>query len=306
MVGERPSHIDERMFRRALLAGYPDRVAKRRGASSPRVLLASGHGGIIGPQSGVREGEFLVALDVVAGRRGQGAEAQIRLASVVDREWLAPTRTAVEHEIDAESGHVRAVERDYYGAIVLAERPRPPDPEEAAALLADRYLARGLSDSDQRLVRRLRFAGVDVDLRDLVLAASAGRTSLAAVDLGAALPGATRQQMDRLAPDRIPVPSGRTARLVYHDDGTVSAEVKLQELFGLAETPRVGPRREAVLLSLLAPNGRPVQMTRDLHSFWVRTYPEVRKELRGRYPRHPWPEDPWTAVPTARTRRKRV
>jgi ATP-dependent helicase HrpB len=82
--------------------------------------------------------------------------------------------------------------------------------------------------------------------------------------------------------------------------------VKLQELFGLGDTPRIGPRAEPVLLILTAPNGRPVQMTRDLRSFWERTYPEVRKELRGRYPKHPWPEDPWTAVPTARTTRKKT
>jgi ATP-dependent helicase HrpB len=84
----------------------------------------------------------------------------------------------------------------------------------------------------------------------------------------------------------------------------VSASVKLQELFGLAETPRVGPRAVPVRLHLLAPNGRPVQTTTDLRSFWDRTYPEVRRELRGRYPKHPWPEDPWTAAPTARTRQR--
>jgi ATP-dependent helicase HrpB len=95
-------------------------------------------------------------------------------------------------------------------------------------------------------------------------------------------------------------------RLEYRADGTVSAAVKLQELFGLADTPTVGVRREPVLLSLLAPNGRPVQLTRDLRSFWDRTYPQVRKELRGRYPKHPWPDDPWTAPPTARAKRRRT
>jgi ATP-dependent RNA helicase HrpB len=100
------------------------------------------------------------------------------------------------------------------------------------------------------------------------------------------------------------VPSARSHRLDYHEDGSVSSSVKLQELFGLAETPRVGPHRVPVRLMLLAPNGRPVQVTQDLRSFWERTYPEVRKELRGRYPRHPWPEDPWSAPPTARTTRK--
>ena len=101
------------------------------------------------------------------------------------------------------------------------------------------------------------------------------------------------------------MPSGRGVRVEYAEDGSVSASVRLQELFGLAETPRVGPRRVPVLLALLAPNGRPVQLTRDLRSFWGRTYPEVRKELRGRYPKHPWPEDPWRAVPAARPKRRR-
>jgi ATP-dependent helicase HrpB len=94
-------------------------------------------------------------------------------------------------------------------------------------------------------------------------------------------------------------------RLEYADDGSVSASVKLQELFGLAASPAIGPNRVPVTFNLLAPNGRPVQTTRDLESFWRRTYPEVRKELRGRYPRHPWPEDPWSAQPTHRTARKR-
>ena len=109
----------------------------------------------------------------------------------------------------------------------------------------------------------------------------------------------------RDAPEALTVPSGRQHPLEYHEDGSVSASVKLQELFGLAESPRVGRQREAVVLALLAPNGRPVQVTRDLRSFWDRTYPEVRKELRGRYPKHPWPEDPWTAPPTARTKKVR-
>jgi ATP-dependent helicase HrpB len=101
------------------------------------------------------------------------------------------------------------------------------------------------------------------------------------------------------------LPSGRTTALEYRDDGSVVAAAKLQELFGLAETPLVGPGRTPVLFELLAPNGRPVQTTRDLRGFWERTYPEVRKELRGRYPRHPWPEDPWTAEPTHRAKKKR-
>ena len=101
-----------------------------------------------------------------------------------------------------------------------------------------------------------------------------------------------RSQLDRDAPARLPLPSGRSAPLEYREDGSVVAPVKLQEMFGVLETPRIGGRQEPVLLALLAPNGRPVQLTRDLRSFWDRTYPEVRKELRGRYPKHKWPEKP--------------
>jgi ATP-dependent helicase HrpB len=118
------------------------------------------------------------------------------------------------------------------------------------------------------------------------------------------LPSDVRAALDREAPNTLPVPSGRRATLVYRGDGSVTAAVKLQELFGPTETPRIGPRREPVTLELLAPNGRPVQTTRDLQSFWRRTYPEVRKELRGRYPKHPWPDDPLTASPTHRTTRR--
>jgi ATP-dependent helicase HrpB len=292
---------DDAAFRRALLAGYPDRVGRRRSPGSPRVLLASGHGAVIGGESGVHDGEFVVALDVQAGRRGEASEARIRLASIVDRAWLAQSGSRVEHEMDG--GRVRAFRRDYYGAIVLREQPVEPDREVAAALLAEALVARGLNERDTRLQRRLRFAGIPADVESLIRSAAAGCLSIDDVDLMRDLSWETRQTLERDAPERLAVPSGRSHPLEYHEDGTVSAAVKLQELFGLAETPRIGPRAEPVLLLLLAPNGRPVQTTRDLRSFWERTYPAVRRELRGRYPKHPGPEDPWSAPPTARTTR---
>jgi ATP-dependent helicase HrpB len=298
-------HSSETELRRALLAGYPDRVARRRAPGSPRVLLASGHGASIGPDSGVRDAEFLVALDVTAGRRGDLSEAQIRLASAVDRSWLSPTHTQIEHTLDPASGIVRAVSRDYYDAIPLVERHAAADPEETARLLVRAFLDRPLGEDDEQLARRIRFAGLDLDVKTLAERAAQGRRALGELSLAAAVWPDESRRLAELAPDSIPVPSGRRAKLTYQDDGTVVAAVKLQELFGLADTPRIGPRRELVLLSLLAPNGRPVQLTRDLRSFWERTYPEVRKELRGRYPRHPWPEDPWSAPPTHRTVRSK-
>ena len=290
-------------FLRAVFSGYPDRVARRREPGSPRFLLASGHGAVLGRESGVRDAAFVVAVDVQAGRRGDTVEASIRIASAIDPAWLEPTDVRLEHTL--ESGRVRAVERTYYGAIAIAERPAAPDPIEAGRLLAEAFLARNLDDRERQLVRRLRFAGLDVDLPSLVRAAATGRRSLDDIDLRGALDWTAARDVDRHAPETILVPSGRPARLVYQEDGTVSAAVKLQELFGLAESPRLGPRQEPIVFELLAPNGRAVQTTRDLRSFWNTTYQEVRRELRGRYPRHPWPEDPWTAPATARAKPRR-
>src|SRR6185503_2739000 len=135
--------------------------------------------------------------------------------------------------------------------------------------------------------------------------AAAGRRAIDEIDMQAALDWKTKNDLERHAPGMLPVPSGRSRPLQYQEDGSVVAAVKLQELFGLAESPRLGPRQQPVVFELLAPNGRPVQTTRDLRSFWNTTYQEVRKELRGRYPRHPWPEDPWAAPPTARAKPRR-
>jgi ATP-dependent RNA helicase HrpB len=293
----------EEAFLRAIFSGYPDRVARRRAPRSPRFLLASGHGAALGPESGVRDAEFIVAIDVQASRRGEIAEAAVRIASAIDGAWLEPTDRRVEHAI--ESGRVRAVERAFYGELVIGERPAPIDPSAAAALLASTYRARGLSDADLQLVRRLRFAGLpseDGDIDALIARAAAGRRTLEDIDLQGALDWSAARELDRRAPQMIAVPSGRTARLDYREDGSVTASVKLQELFGLAESPKLGSRQQPIVFELLAPNGRPVQTTRDLRSFWNTTYQEVRKELRGRYPKHPWPDDPWTARPTARAK----
>jgi len=318
--GDAGRSISDDDFRRAVLAGYADRVAQRREPGSPHVRLATGTGAVVAEESGVRDGEFLVALDVrapvVTGSGVVSARSPrkrlptplqlptIRIASRVEREWLTPTHTERVHRFDPASGRVKAAIVDRYDALVLAERPVAPDPAIAAGLLADAWRERGPRDDDARLLRRLRFAGLDADVDALLGASAATAKSLDDVRLSAAVTPDVARRLDREAPDTIAVPSGRRVRLDYSDDGGVSASVKLQELFGLAETPRIGSRRVPVIFALLAPNGRPVQMTTDLRSFWDRTYPEVRKELRGRYPKHPWPDDPWSASPSARPRRR--
>jgi ATP-dependent helicase HrpB len=303
-VARAPLPHDERRFRRAIFCGYPDRVGRRRSAEvPPRYLLASGHGATLGRESSVHDAEFIVAVDVQAGRRGEVSEAIVRIASAVDAAWLQPTAVRIIHLLDSR-GQVRAIERAFYDEILLGERPAVIDPDEAARLLAAAFLATKLSRDDEQLRRRLRFADMAADLSAMAARVAAGQTRLSDLALAGALDWRAKQDLDRLAPRAIEVPSGRSAALEYHEDGSVTAAVKLQELFGLAETPRIGPRHTPVILSLLAPNGRPVQTTTDLRSFWNTTYQEVRRELRGRYPKHPWPEDPWTAPPSARTKRK--
>jgi len=299
------AHIDERGLGKALLAGYPDRLARRRATDRQRVILASGRGAVMGRESRVVDAEWLVALDVTAGRPGANTEAIIRMAAAVAPEWIVPTSRALEHRLDEERGTIKAFEVTRYEAIVVHEHPVPPDAAERAQELARAWLARKPDDRTRQLLARARFAGLEIDFDTVAVAAASAARTLDDVRLEDALPWDVRQRLSELAPDSLAVPSGRQASLSYRDDGAVVAAVKLQELFGLAETPRIGPRREPVTIELLAPNGRPVQTTRDLRSFWERTYPEVRKELRGRYPRHPWPDDPWTATPTHRTVRRR-
>jgi ATP-dependent helicase HrpB len=298
--------IDDETFRRAVLGAYPDCVGHRRAPGSDRFLLASGTGARLGRQSGVVHHEFIVAVDVAAGTSAPGApivEATIRLATGIERDWIQPTSATTEHRFDEGAGIVRAARVERYGAIVLREIAVDPDDAERARLIAEAARRRGPTDDQSQLLLRLAAAGVSMAFDALVDQASQLARRLADVDIASALPADVRRVVDRVAPADLLLPSGRRARLRYHDEGRVIAAVKLQELFGLAESPRVGITKTPVTFELLAPNGRPVQVTSDLRSFWTTGYQDVRKELRARYPRHPWPEDPWTARATHRTRK---
>jgi ATP-dependent helicase HrpB len=225
-----------------------------------------------------------------------------------------------------------------FAGIVLGVRTAGrADPAQAASALTDAVRATGLEALPwseglrqwRARVQSLRAWMPELELPDLsdvgLLAtldawlrpAFSGKTRLDALstsDLSTALHShldwAQSRQLDRLAPTRIDVPSGRARELAYavneagYPEPPVLA-VKLQELFGLAETPCIADGRIGVTLHLLSPAGRPLQVTRDLRGFWDRTWPEVRKEMKGRYPRHPWPEDPWKAVATHRAKPRR-
>ena len=294
--------------------------------------MVGGTGVGLAPESVVREAELFVALDVEAAQRGARSEAIVRLASAVEPAWLAcvvPDAIRETRETVYDSARERVVVRTQrtYLDLVLDERTRTDvDGDEAGEVLArvaavDPAYAAAIDEHDDALLSRIGFLSQAMPelawpapealLEDAVRACAAGCTSLAqlrARDVPGAVRGllshAQRMALDREAPLRLQLPSGRTARIAYHADRPPAVAARIQELFGLASTPRLAGGRVPLVVELLAPNQRPVQVTDDLASFWRTTYAEVRKELRGRYPRHPWPEDPWTAPPTSRAKRR--
>ena len=292
-----------RALQKALLAAYPDRLAHRRAPGSNRLVLASGHGAHLGDGSGVRDAQWVVAVDLRSARTRQGAEARIEIASAVERDWITPDAHQILHRLDARSGKVHAVEQGCVGGLVLFERPAVIVPGEATRILLAAWRERKPSAAETRLQARARLAGMTIDLEAIARQQIETTQQMPPEDFLPLLAYDVQKSLDQNAPESFPVPSGRRVRLDYQADGGVILAVKLQELFGLERTPKLGSG-QPITLSLLAPNGRPVQTTQDLENFWERTYPEVRREMRGRYPKHPWPEDPLSAPATSRTKRR--
>jgi ATP-dependent helicase HrpB len=310
---------------------FPERVARARGEGS--YLLASGTRAELGDGSRLRGSEWLAVA--VADRPAHAASARVRLAAVIDEETAraaAGGLLSAGEEVRWEDGDLaaRAVER--LGSVELAVRPlADPDPVLVREALVEGLRRDGLgllrwSRDAAELRRRLAFlhrvlGGPWPDVSDAALLERAGewlepelsrarrRADLGRLDAGGALqrllPWATGDaaRLDELAPERIEVPSGSRIRVEYGGGEQPVLAVKLQEMFGLARTPSVAG--VPVLVHLLSPAGRPVAVTADLASFWRDGYRSVRAELRGRYPKHPWPEDPAAAEPTRRTNARR-
>jgi ATP-dependent helicase HrpB len=320
----------------ATLAAYPDRVARRRATGSDEVVLAGGGSARLDPACVVREAELLVAVDAGerrGDRRGAGrGEVRVRIASAVTAEMLLelfPDALRYEEALswNAAAERVDAVERLLYGDLVLEEsRAARADPDQVAALLAEQALSRGpraFAEEGEvdRLVARMAFAAShapeaglappsEEDLARTLRALCAGRRSLGelreaglAGTLLAGLAPAARAALERNAPDRVTLPGGRSVPVRYEAGKPPWIESRLQDFFGMAEGPRVAGGRVPLVLHLLAPNQRAVQVTTDLSGFWARHYPALRRELGRRYPRHAWPEDPRTAAPPAARRR---
>ncbi|MEU6116331.1 ATP-dependent helicase HrpB [Streptomyces sp. NPDC047117] len=307
---------------------FPERVARKRGAGA--YVMASGTGAEVGDGSRLRSAEWLAVA--VADRPVTAASARVRLAAVVDEATARAAAGALyaeAEEVGWADGDVVARSVARLGAIELVSRPlRDADPALVREALVDGLRREGLgllrwSDGARSLRERMAFLHGELgdpwaDVADEALLArrdewlepelsrARRRADLARIDAGQALsrllPWASGDsaRFDELAPERIEVPSGSRIRVDYGGDQPVLA-VKLQEMFGLRESPRVAGGRVPVLVHLLSPAGRPAAVTADLASFWQDGYRAVRAELRGRYPKHPWPEDPATAEPTRHT-----
>jgi ATP-dependent helicase HrpB len=317
-----------------LMKAYPDRVARERTPGSGRYLMANGTGARLSSRSHLRAQPFIVAVEV----EGGGVEGEIHVASAVTLEAVravcavAITRSKRVFWDDRE-GRVVAREEELLGALLLSERPAAaPNAAELSAALVQGILSgpgiSGLNWSPEAQEYRNRVSFLSrvlpeeglPELSDAYLAAEIGRwlvphltgvrtlAALARVDLLAPLKGMLtwREQklVDDAAPTHLAVPSGSRVRLSYPEHEVPFLAVKLQEMFGLAETPRVAFGRVPVLIHLLSPARRPIQVTADLRSFWNGAYREVCKELKGRYPRHPWPDNPWEAQATRQVKKR--
>jgi ATP-dependent helicase HrpB len=309
--------------RRALARAWSDRIARRHGPGRSTGVLVGGRGVDLS-RSAVREAELVACLAVHDGAR---TEARVHLASAVDPAWL-PTTTETVLRFDPDRGQVVARRERRLEDLILESHPAPlPEDTAVAACLQEALEAHPdrlpwEAPEVAGLLARLAAAAEHLPergfprpgpafRRGVIPLAVIGHRGLDTLD-AAALARAVRthlgfhlaRELDDVAPTHLVVPSGSRRRLEWTADGPPVLAVRMQEMFGCTDTPRVLGGRVPVRLHLLAPNGRPAQITDDLGGFWVRTWPEVRKDLRARYPKHAWPEDGATARPLRGTPRR--
>src|SRR5579875_62772 len=330
-LGIRGESLDARATGRLLALAYPDRVAQKRPGTAGQFLLANGRGAEVPASDPLAGAEFLAVADLDAAQRN----ARIFLAAKLTREEieedfaeLIASEETIAWDVCAEA--VLARRRTMLGALVLEDKPlNKPDAAKLAAAMAEGIRALGIgalpwSKEAESLRARVAFlrrldAEKWPDWSDAALLASLDdwltpylsgitrRAQLSGLDpaeiLAARLPYEQRRALDRLAPTHVTAPSGSRIAIDYGGETPVLA-VKLQEMFGARESPVVADGRVKLLIHLLSPAGRPLAVTQDLVGFWRNAYPQVRGEMRGRYPRHPWPDDPLAAAPTKRTNRR--
>ncbi len=325
---------DEETLLWIIFTAFPDRVACINTAGARDGRLLGGTGIALGDESVLHDEPLFVVLEADLGERGEFLRARVRQASAIRREWLAVVAGGAFHvenslEWNTERERVIATRKTMYEDLVL-DQVETSDVDPHAALrvvleVAARDPERALdwSEAVQRLCARIgslaqwmpELGMPSIDAASVVKTLEPwceGVISLAklrALPLAevvlAQLDARQRAALDKHAPDALTTPAGSSRRLEYSPGKPPVLAVRLQELFGLAATPTVASGRIPVLLHLLSPNHQVVQVTSDLSSFWNTTYQQVRKDLRARYPKHSWPEDPWSAQPTARAKRRR-
>jgi ATP-dependent RNA helicase HrpB len=313
-----------------LALAYPDRIAKNRGGGGGTFLLANGRGGTVDPASVLAREPFLVVAELT----GAAAAGRIVLAAAmaladIESRFADQIENREAITFDTASASLRARRSRRLGALILAEQAKPVAPDaNNARLLAEGIAGLGISKlpwSKAQLqfrnrVNFLRRAEGDEwpDLSDETLARMAaewlapflvGKTALSQIgadDLAAALdtllPWNLRRRLDAEAPTHFSAPSGSHVPIDYEAEEGPKLSIRVQELFGLAVHPAIAAGRVPLVIELLSPAHRPVQVTRDLPGFWRGSYKDVRTDLRGRYPKHPWPEDPLTAPATRRAK----
>ncbi len=321
----KPSHAG------ALLAfAYPDRVAKARAGKRGAFLLENGRGAALDSANALAREPYLAVAELAGSANG----ARILLAAKLDeaeleRQFADRIEETVEVAFDEKALAVRARGVRKLGALILADRPLAVKPgEETAQALTDGIVRLGLdrlpwTDAAHQLLARVRFIRAlegepwpDLSEATLTMRAGewlapmfAGKTAVSQVtgeDLTRALrvllPHALARRLEKELPSHLAVPTGSQLMIDYAAEGGPAIAVRVQELFGLDRHPSVGNGRVPLTLSLLSPAQRPIQVTKDLPAFWRGSWAEVRRELRGRYPKHPWPDDPLAAAPTRRAK----
>ncbi|MEN6488592.1 MAG: ATP-dependent helicase HrpB [Smithella sp.] len=313
-----------------LLFAFPDRIAKRREVDDARYVLRQGRGVRLNAKLIPGGSPYIIAVVI---DKGEKAEGTVHMAEPLTEELIREQlgeqiETLRRIEWDKQEGRIIATLEECLGTIMLSSKPANPSEEEVVSLLCEairsktgKIIFSQEARQFQARVRLLRQSYPEENWPDLSeetllsapenwllpwLRGIRNAQQLAALNILPALKDRLTWDQRRILEDRapmvIPVPSGHNIPIDYASGDIPVLAVKLQEMFGLADTPAIAGGRVKLLLHLLSPARRPVQITRDLKQFWNTGYPQVKKELKGRYPKHPWPDDPWNAVPTRKTK----
>ncbi len=305
-----------------LAEAFPGNIAKRRAASGEEWLTASGRGLRLDPASSLARAEWLVVGDAQGDAKGARITGAVALTEAEIQRWLGhriTRRTALRWVAD--ETRVEALRESRIGAITMARGSDPtPDPAAIRAFLIERIRVDGLGlvplgKASLSLLKRARFAGIDA-LGEAALLAELDdwlgpllTRRLDALEparlqdaLRARLDYQAQQRLDRLAPPQFQSPAGTSHQIDYDDPGGPSVELRVQALFGLDRHPGFGQPEQPLLLKLTDPGGKPLQTTRDLPGFWRGSWKDVQRDMKGRYPKHRWPDTPWTEDPSLKTK----